>query len=726
MFLVQASVLKESDFESVKSVLLSKHIHQHEKQYKKQLDFGEKKSLSIVKSFTDLTKFYKESSGKDLNNVKHESNHDNILPQYYNSIDENHKNEVPIFEFEENELKLTRPETKQKDLESQFGSVSSFSNVSRLDFITNQSFMRKIPESTEAANVLIGELDFLDYQFSIFIRLSKPVVLGDLTEISLASRFLFILLGPKGNLDRYREIGRSAAALISDEIFLDVAYTCKNKLQLLKGFDTFLDQVTVIPPGEWDPNLRLEPPKKILLKEERLKRIAQLNRINGSELVELDNEIRPINPGPGLEFTGRFCGGLFDDLKRKLPWYLSDFKDGLNFQCLSSILFMYFACLAPIITFGGLLGTATDNNMSAIESLLSGAVCGILYSLFAGQPLSILGSTGPVLIFEKILHNFSKQYDIDYMGFRAWIGIWMTFFLILIVCFDGSAFIKYITRFTEESFAALIAFIFIQESIFELIKINKSNMFTNDPTGYILSLFSNECKKCTYSKNQSTLNQTPTSFNETECLRLNYEYETKCKYIPDVFFFSICLYISTFLMAIIFRSFRNSRFFPSTVRSKISDFGVVITIIINVTIDSYFKFNTPKLNVPLKFETTIPGRGWFIDPFDKIGNKWWLIFVAIIPAILSTILIFMDQQITTVIVNRKENKLKKSMGYHLDLLVIAVTILINSLIGIPWFVAATVLSINNILSLRKESESSVPGEKPKFLGVIEQRLTGVV
>ena len=59
----------------------------------------------------------------------------------------------------------------------------------------------------------------------------------------------------------------------------------------------------------------------------------------------------------------RFCGGLIDDIKRKAPWYLSDFTDGLNFQCLSSVIFMYFACLAPIITFGGLLGSATDDNM---------------------------------------------------------------------------------------------------------------------------------------------------------------------------------------------------------------------------------------------------------------------------------------------------------------------------------------------------------------------------
>lgn len=36
--------------------------------------------------------------------------------------------------------------------------------------------------------------------------------------------------------------------------------------------------------------------------------------------------------------------------------YLSDFKDGLNFQCVATFFFVYFACLSPAITFGGLLG----------------------------------------------------------------------------------------------------------------------------------------------------------------------------------------------------------------------------------------------------------------------------------------------------------------------------------------------------------------------------------
>lgn len=41
------------------------------------------------------------------------------------------------------------------------------------------------------------------------------------------------------------------------------------------------------------------------------------------------------------------------------------------------------------------------------------------------------------------------------------------------------------------------------------------------------------------------------------------------------------------------------------------------------------------------------------------------------------------------------------------------------------FVAATVLSINHVNSLKLESECAAPGEKPQFLGVREQRVTHI-
>ena len=60
---------------------------------------------------------------------------------------------------------------------------------------------------------------------------------------------------------------------------------------------------------------------------------------------------------------------------------------------------------------------------------------------------------------------------------------------------------------------------------------------------------------------------------------------------------------------------------------------------------------------------------------------------------------------------------QKGRGYHLDLFIVAALIIICSYLGLPWFVAATVLSINHVNSLKKESQCSAPGEQPKFLGV---------
>ena len=47
------------------------------------------------------------------------------------------------------------------------------------------------------------------------------------------------------------------------QVFHEVAYKAKTRKDLLAGIDEFLDQVTVLPPGEWDANIRIEPPKEL-------------------------------------------------------------------------------------------------------------------------------------------------------------------------------------------------------------------------------------------------------------------------------------------------------------------------------------------------------------------------------------------------------------------------------------------------------------------------------
>lgn len=62
-----------------------------------------------------------------------------------------------------------------------------------------------------------------------------------------------------------------------------------------------------------------------------------------------------------LPVSSRFFGGLRLDVKRKLPWFPSDFYDGFHIQSISAVLFIYLGCITNAITFGGLLGDATDN-----------------------------------------------------------------------------------------------------------------------------------------------------------------------------------------------------------------------------------------------------------------------------------------------------------------------------------------------------------------------------
>ncbi|CAH8621046.1 unnamed protein product [Schistosoma margrebowiei] len=712
-------------------------------------------------------------------------------------------------------------------------------------------FLKKIAPGSETSNILVGETTFLTTQITVFIRLKEAVLLGDLTEVPVPTRFLFIHLGTIGNAAKYREIGRSMGVLMSDEVFHDVAYKARSRTDLLAGLDEFLSAATVLPPGEWDPSIRIEPPASVPSQDSRKTTVSngpqstvippqittsepgvavveQLH-VGGDKLASLclaavgnanprsqqvDGVTKPIGQSdsihksktdlarstgsrleltniesgggvddhgggggghgddPALNRTGRIFGGLVQDIKRRAPHYVSDFTDAIHVQCCASFIFLYFACLTPIITFGGLLAQATGGYLGTIESILSGAVVGITYSLFSGQPLTIMGSTGPVLVFESIIFRLCTKMEWSYLSFRLWIGIWVSIALFIMVALDLSALVKFITRFTEESFAALIGLIFFIEALKKTYAISKkykvdlswspdlidkhhcacfpsenqtdferlSTMYETHPLTHIPlvgfnSTFEPESVQDLMEKqiDWEAISRGRYSWKSQEyqdlCVQLNGTWIGKsCRsfYVPDVFFFSCILFIATFVLAFTMKSMRNSLFFPTRVRQLISDFSVVIAIAIGTTTDFLMNLHTPKLLVPTTFEPTLgySKRGWFIHPFDN--NPWWSSIVAIGPSLLAVILIFMDQQITAVIVNRREHKLKKGAGYHLDLLVVAITILSNSILGIPWFVAATVLSINHVLSLKKESETNAPGERPVYLGCREQRVTGVL
>ena len=155
-----------------------------------------------------------------------------------------------------------------------------------------------------------------------------------------------------------------------------------------------------------------------------------------------------------------------------------------------------------------------------------------------------------------------------------------------------------------------------------------------------------------------------------------------------------------------------------------------------------YKLSLPMLAVPAVLGTT-SGRPWLVDLFC-VSNKIKLL--AFFPALMATILLFMDQNITVRLIMAKQNKLKKGSGIHLDMLVVALVTTVTSLLGMPWMVAATVRSLAHLRSLKEyklvdkptadivaveggeeqvaKEASSVP--VLEMTGVVEQRASGLM
>ena len=366
-------------------------------------------------------------------------------------------------------------------------------------------------------------------------------------------------------------------------------------------------------------------------------------------------------------FDDGFGAGILADVRRKLPYYASDFTDGFNLKGLATVLFLFFACLAPSVAFGGLLAFLTDGEIGVVEAILATAIGGVTYALFSGQPLTLLGSTGPVTIFIALLYVLSKEFGVPFLPGLFWTGMWTAVMMLILALTNASRYIRHFTRFTDEIFAALIALIFITEAV-------------RDIFGEVLG------------------EEVPTT---GELLAL-------------------VLALGTYVISQQLSRMRQKPLLTKTAREFLADFGPTIAIsLMTAAAWSMRPIELEHLLVPHALATT-SGRAWLVNPMDAPVWFW----AASIPiAALATVLLFLDQNITVRIVNSPRHRLTKGAGYNLDMAVIAVLVAVCSAFGLPWLVAATVRSLNHVRSLATVRHHA-RGEH--IISVAENRLTPLV
>ncbi len=472
-------------------------------------------------------------------------------------------------------------------------------------------------------------LEGLEDPCVIFVRLARAVNLG--APDGIPTRFFFFMLGPSGDAGRHLDTLASVARLMSDDEFRFDATRARDRSELLRALDRYRDRTTTPPPAAEEPLT-------------------------------------------GLEYTGRFAGGLMADIRRRAAVYKSDFTDGLHRKSVSSSLFLFFARLTPAVTFGGVMAVQTDNQIGAVEMIIATALCGIVYALFAGQPLIFLGGTGPLLVITALLYQLCVDLAIPFLPAYAWVGLWSAFLLFIPAVTDASCLMRYFTRFTDEIFVVLISFIFIYEAVKWMFLV----------------------------------------FQES---RQSGQYDTAL--------FSLILTLGTFFIATNLSRMRRSRLLRSNYREFLSDFGPTIAVLVMTLVTLWFPgIKLTDLDIPEVFGTTDSERDWLV-PFWSI--PLWVPFAALGPAILVTVLVYLDQNITARLVNSPDHRLKKGVAYHLDLAVVALLTGICSLFGLPWLVAATVRSLNHVRSLATMEEVVKPDgyKHERVLQVRENRVTGL-
>jgi len=368
-----------------------------------------------------------------------------------------------------------------------------------------------------------------------------------------------------------------------------------------------------------------------------------------------------------------FFRGLRDDLKRKSKCYPSDWLDGLRSgKSIAAIAFLYFACLAPVVAFGGALSSLTQGAMGVVEVLLSCGLCGMGYATIAGQPMTFVAPTGLTLAFTAALYRYCVSLAVPFLPMYSWVGCWTALLLVGASTINASGLIRYCTRFTEDVFNALLAFNFLSEACRSLA--NEFSVAATPGDG-LLAL------------NMAAL----TAFLLQQCT-----------------------------------AFRSKRYLTAGVRESISDFGppaVIMGLSAISLLPAMRALGTfSRISMPGGFMLS-GGRPLVVNMLALPVAYRWLAFL---PAIFLATLFFLDQNITVRTVNSASHKLRKGAAYHLDLCALGLLTLFSSLLGLPWMCSATVQSLNHIraMTIYKKSTSKEGGEAETAESVVETRLTG--
>ncbi|VAI28342.1 unnamed protein product [Triticum turgidum subsp. durum] len=343
--------------------------------------------------------------------------------------------------------------------------------------------------------------------------------------------------------------------------------------------------------------------------------------------------------------------GIKNDVRGRLACYKQDWTGGFSagIRILAPTTYIFFASAIPVISFGEQLERSTDGVLTAVQTLASTALCGIIHSIVGGQPLLILGVAEPTVIMYTFMFSFAKdRADLGpnlFLAWAGWVCVWTALLLFLLAVLGACSIINRFTRIAGELFGLLIAMLFMQQAIKGLV----------DEFGV----------------------------PERENIKA-------LQFVPSWRFangmFAIVLSFGLLLTALRSRKARSWRYGAGWLRGFIADYGVPLMVLVWTGV-SYIPHDSVPKGIPRRLFSPNPWSPGAYDNWTVIKDMLQVpvmyIIGAFMPATMIAVLYYFDHSVASQLAQQAEFNLRKPPSFHYDLLLLGFLTLMCGLIGIP-------------------------------------------
>ncbi|EJP66145.1 HCO3- transporter family protein [Beauveria bassiana ARSEF 2860] len=356
--------------------------------------------------------------------------------------------------------------------------------------------------------------------------------------------------------------------------------------------------------------------------------------------------------------------GMYHDVKRRIPYYWSDITDAFTYRTIASTVRMYFVNLLPAIAYTLDMYRRTGKFFGINESLFSSALAAVVFSILSAQPLTIVGVTGLISLFNFTIYDIIQIYDGSiYPQFMAWTGIWAAVFHWLVAIFNGCDYMRYVTDFSSESFGLYVGIIYIIKGVEELV-----NEFENgNAAGFLACII------------------------------------------------GILYFASVYAL----EKVGSSTMWKEQFRGILADYSYVFCTVFWVGfshIPGHIRdSNIGRVPVTKAFYPT-PSRSWVID-FWTLDVKW--VFVAMPFGFLLMLLFYYDHNVSSITAQARQYPLKKPGGFHWDFFLLGCTTFVGAILGLPMPNGL----VPQIVATSEGEDTEVRRPVVTALAVVEQRIS---